>query len=282
MVTGRRWNPIIYDGISLESIMGGVRGLSITPSIDGHLLDDYTTVVCEEAGESSYTPIPLTEGSVFCSYLLFYPLPDRILVKIGNSDKDNCVARMFQQAPVVAVVSELVYGLITLNDREELDKRVARELRRWLKEEGVKGVTVVTRVGSKVMVRAWKYVLRTGLDLDLDHVLNLGFKLAATASRTLRDVGQTLLPSPGYAWFTSIGALGEHDMGVIREYAYRKLDTRRVCDGKWELKIRHLPNGLFYVLIERERNLYGKPLGRLLTYNDLRRLKLKVKEGERE
>ncbi|MFZ8789302.1 MAG: hypothetical protein ACO2OZ_06490, partial [Acidilobaceae archaeon] len=79
--------------------MGGVRDLSITPSIDGHLLDDYTTVVCEEAGESSYTPIPLTEGSVFCSYLLLYPLPDRTLVKIGNSDKDNCVTRMFQQAP---------------------------------------------------------------------------------------------------------------------------------------------------------------------------------------
>jgi hypothetical protein len=175
-----------------------------------------------------------------------------------------------------------VYGLITLNDREELDKRVARKLRRLLKEEGVKGVTVVTRVGSGDVVRAWKYVLRTGLDLDLDHVLNLGFKLAATASRTLRDAGQTLLPSPGYAWFTSIGALGEHDVGVIREYAYRKLDARRVCAGKRRLKIRHLPNGLFHVFIEGERNLRGEPLGRLLTYNDLRRLKLGVVEGERE
>jgi hypothetical protein len=113
-------------------------------------------------------------------------------------------------------------------------------------------------------------------------MLNLGFKLAVTASRTLRDVGQTLLPSPGYAWFTSIGALGEHDMGVIRGYAYRRLNAKSVCDGKWELKIRHLSNGLFHVFIEGERNLYGEPLGRLLTYNDLRRLKLRVEEGERE
>jgi hypothetical protein len=266
--------------MSLESIIGGVRNLSITPSIDGHLLDDYTTVVCEEASESSYTPIPLTEGSVFCSYLLLYPLPDRISVKIGSSDRDSCVTRMFQQAPVVAVVSELVYGLSTLNDREELDKKVARKLRRWLKGEGVKGVTVVTRVGSKVVVRAWKHVVKT--DLDLDRMLNLGFKLAVTASHTLRDVGQTLLPSPGYAWFTSIGALGEHDREVIREYAYRRLNAKRLCDGRRRLKIRHLPNGLFHVFIEGERNLYGKPLGRLLTYNDLRRLKLRVKEGELE
>ena len=257
--------------------MGGVRDLSITPSIDGYLLDDYTTVVCEEAGESSYTPIPLTEGSVFCSYLLLYPLPDRILVKIGNSDKDNCVARMFQQAPVVAVVSELVYGLSTLGDREGSDEMVAEELKRQLRRGGV---TVATRISSENVVRAWKHVVTTSLDLD--NVLNLGFKLAATASRTLRNVGQTLLPSSGYAWFTSIGALGEHDMGVIREYAYRKLDARRVCDGKRRLKIRHLPNGLFHVFIEGERNLYGKPLGKLLTYNDLRRLKLGVVEGERE
>ena len=257
--------------------MGGVRDLSITPSIDGHLLDDYTTVVCEEASESSYTPISLTEGSVFCSYLLLYPLLDGILVKIGNSDKDNCVTRMFQQAPVVAVVSELVYGLSTLNDREELDKRVAEELRRRLKGEGV---TVVTRVDSKDVVRAWKHVVTTGLNLD--YMLNLGFKLAAIASRTLRDVSQTLLPSPGYAWFTSIGALGEHDVGVIRGYAYRRLDAKRVCDGRRRLKIRHLPNGLLHVFIEGERNLRGEPLGRLLTYNDLRRLKLKVKEGELE
>jgi hypothetical protein len=277
MVTGMRWNPIIYDGISLESIMGGVRGLSITPSINGHLLDDYTTVVCEEAGESSYTPIPLTEGSVFCSYLLLYPLPDRILVKIGSSDKDNCVARMFQQAPVVAVVSELVYGLSTLGDREGSDEMVAEELKRRLRGGEV---TVVTRISSEDVVRAWKHVVSTSLDLD--NVLNLGFKLAATASRTLRNVGQTLLPSPGYAWFTSIGALGEHDMGVIREYAYRRLNAKRVCDGKRRLKIRHLPNGLFHVFIEGERNLRGEPLGRLLTYNDLRRLKLRVEEGERE
>jgi len=260
--------------------MGGVRDLSITPSIDGHLLDDYTTVACEEAGENSYTPIPLMEGSAFCSYLLLYPLPDRILVKIGNSDKDNCVARMFQQAPVVAVVSELVYGLITLNDREEVDRRVARKLRRLLKEEGVKGVTVVTRVGSGDVVRAWKYVVKT--DLDLDHVLNLGFKLATMASHILRGAGQTLLPSPGYAWFTSIGALGEHDMGVIRGYAYRRLNAKSVCDGKRRLKIRHIPNGLFHVFIEGERNLRGEPLGRLLTYNDLKRLKLRVVESERE
>jgi hypothetical protein len=257
--------------------MGGVRGLSITPSIDGHLLDDYTTVVCEEAGESSYTPIPLTEGSVFCSYLLLSPLSDRILVKIGNSDKDNCVARMFQQAPVVAIVSELVYGLITLNEREELDKRVAGELRRQLKGAGV---TVVTRIGSEDVVRAWKHVITTGLDLD--HVLNLGFKLATIASHILRGAGQTLLPSPGYAWFTSIGALGEHDMGVIRGYAYRRLNAKSVCDGKRRLKIRHIPNGLFHVFIEGERNLRGEPLGRLLTYNDLKRLKLRVVEGERE
>jgi hypothetical protein len=39
---------------------------------------------------------------------------------------------------------------------------------------------------------------------------------------------------------------------------------------------------LLHVFIEGERNLYGKPLGRLLTYNDLRRLKLRVEEGERE
>jgi hypothetical protein len=263
--------------MSLESIIGGVRDLSITPSIDGHLLDDYTTVVCEEAGESSYTPIPLTEGSVFCSYLLLYPLPDRILVKIGNSDKDNCVARMFQQAPVVAVVSELVYGLSTLGDREGSDEMVAKELKRQLRGGGV---TVATRISSENVVRAWKHVVTTSLDLD--NVLNLGFKLAAIASRTLRNVGQTLLPSPGYAWFTSIGALGEHDREVIREYAYKKLDARRICDGRRRLKIRHLPNGLLHVFIEGERNLYGKPLDRLLTYNDLRRLKLRVEEGERE
>jgi hypothetical protein len=261
--------------------MGGVRDLSITPSIDGHLLDDYTIVVCEEAGKSSYTPIPLTEGSVFCSYLLLYSLPDRILVKIGSSDKDNCVARMFQQAPVVAIVSELVYGLSTLRDRERFDEVVAKELKRQLRGGGV---TVATRISSKDVVRAWKHVVTTSLDLD--NVLNLGFELAATASHTLRDVlrdvGQTLLPSPGYAWFTSIGALGEHDREVIREYAYKKLDARRICDGKRRLKIRHIPNGLFHVLIEGERNLYGKPLDRLLTYNDLRRLKLRVKEGERE
>jgi hypothetical protein len=267
--------------MSLESIIGGVRDLSITPSIDGHLLDDYTTVVCEEAGESSYTPIPLTEGSVFCSYLLLYPLSDRILVKIGSSDRDSCVARMFQQAPVVAVVSELVYGLSTLRDREGSDVMVAEELKRQLRGGGV---TVATRISSENVVRAWKHVVTTSLDLD--NVLNPGFKLAVTASRTLRDVlrdvGQTLLPSPGYAWFTSIGALGEHDREVIREYAYKKLDARRVCDGRRRLKIRHLPNGLFHVFIEGERNLRGEPLGRLLTYNDLRRLKLKVKEGERE
>ena len=257
--------------------MGGVRDLSITPSIDGHLLDDYTTVVCEEAGESSYTPILLTEGSVFCSYLLLYPLPDGILVKIGNSDRDSCVTRMFQQAPVVAVVSELVYGLSTLNDREELDKRVAGELGRQLKGAGV---TVVTRVSSEVVVKAWKHVVTTGLNLD--YMLNLGFKLATIASYILRDVGQTLLPSPGYAWFTSIGALGEQDMEVIRGHAYRRLNAERVCNGKRRLKIRHLPNGLFHVFIEGERNLRGEPLGRLLTYNDLRRLKLKVKEGELE
>ena len=257
--------------------MGGVRDLSITPSIDGHLLDDYTIVVCEEAGESSYTPIPLTEGSVFCSYLLLYPLPDGILVKIGNSDKDNCVARMFQQAPVVAIVSELVYGLSTLNDMEKLDKRVVGELRRQLKEAGV---TVVAKISSENVVRAWKHVVTTSLDLD--NVLNLGFKLAAIASRTLRNVGQTLLPSPGCAWFTSIGALGEQDMGVIRWYAYKKLDARRICNGKRRLKIRHIPNGLFHVFIEGERNLRGEPLGRLLTYNDLRRLKLRVEEGELE
>jgi len=257
--------------------MGGVGDLSITPSIDGHLLDDYTIVVCEEAGKSSYTPIPLTEGSVFCSYLLLYPLPHGILVKIGNSDKDNCVTRMFQQAPVVAIVSELVYGLSTLNDMEELDKRVVGELRRQLKGAGV---TVVARIGGEDVVRAWKHVVATSLDLD--SVLNLGFKLAAIASRTLRNVGQTLLPSPGYAWFTSIGALGERDMGVIRGYAYKKLDARRICDGRRRLKIRHLPNGLLHVFIEGERNLRGEPLGRLLTYNDLRRLKLKVKEGELE
>lgn len=267
--------------MSLESIIGGVRDLSITPSIDGHLLDDYTTVVCEEASESSYTPIPLTEGSVFCSYLLLYPLPDRILVKIGSSDRDSCVTRMFQQAPVVAVVSELVYGLSTLGDRERFDEMIAKELKRQLRGGGV---TVATRISSENVVRAWKHVVTTSLDLD--NVLNPGFELAATTSRTLRDVlrdvGQTLLPSPGYAWFTSIGALGEHDMGVIREYAYRKLDARRVCDGRRRLKIRHLPNGLFHVFIEGERNLRGEPLGRLLTYNDLGRLKLKVEEGELE
>jgi hypothetical protein len=263
--------------MSLESIIGGVRDLSITPSIDGHLLDDYTIVVCEEAGESSYTPIPLTEGSVFCSYLLLYPLPDRTLVKIGNSDKDNCVARMFQQAPVVAIVSELVYGLSTLRDREGSDVMVAEELKRRLRGGGV---TVATRISSENVVRAWKHVVTTSLDLD--NVLNPGFKLAATASRTLRNLGQTLLPSPGYAWFTSIGALGEHDREVIREYAYRRLNAKRICDGRRRLKIRHIPNGLFHVFIEGERNLYGKPLGRLLTYNDLRRLKLRVEEGELE
>jgi hypothetical protein len=60
------------------------------------------------------------------------------------------------------------------------------------------------------------------------------------------------------------------------------LDARRICNGRRKLKIRHLPNGLFHVFIEGERNLRGEPLGRLLTYNDLRRLKLRVEEGERE
>jgi len=170
-----------------------------------------------------------------------------------------------------------VYGLSTLGDREGSDEMVAKELKRRLRGGGV---TVVTRISSEDVVRAWKHVVTTSLDLD--NVLNLGFKLAAIASRTLRNVGQTLLPSPGYAWFTSIGALGEHDMGVIRGYAYRKLDARRVCDGRRRLKIRHLPNGLFHVFIEGERNLRGEPLGRLLTYNDLKRLKLGVEEGELE
>lgn len=263
---------ITYGEVPLETIMGGVRGFSATPSIDGRPLDDYVIVGCEGLEESPYTPVSLAKGDVFCSYILLYPSFSTIWVKVGSADRSSCVARMFQQAPVVAIVSDLVVARKHLSDREELDREIGKKLGKLaLKEEGK--IRVRTMMSSGDVVKVWKHVVRAGVSID--NVLNLGFKLAIEASRMLKGFGQTLLPKPGYAWFTTLELLGKHDIGILRAHGHVKLKAW-ICSGKQILKIRHLPNGLFHVLLEGRENLYGRPVSGLLTFNDLKRLKLKI------
>jgi hypothetical protein len=278
---GERMSDIVsYGRVSMEFIAGGVEDFTMVPELGGVPLDTYVTAQCEGSEEERYTPTPSGEGDVVCSYLLLYPTRGGLTVKVGNSGLSNCVARMFQQAPVVGVVAEVVRVDRQLRDREELDRAVVQALKALAsrhRSKSLKIAAITTKINRDVAIASWRFVVQRAASVSIEKLVDQGLELASEVSRTLSGFGEVLLPSPGYCWFSPLGALNERDKELLRTCC----DIGSVWGDntyRGKLRLRHLPNGLFHVvLLEHvQKGLDGRAVEGLLTFNDLKSARLEV------
>jgi hypothetical protein len=179
---------------------------------------------------------------------------------------------MFQQAPVVGIVAEVVVVERQLRDREELDRAVVQALTSHHRSRSLK---ITTKISRDDAIASWRFVVQRAASMRIERLVNQGLELASEASRTLLKFGGVLLPSPGYCWFSPLGALDEGDKEL--------LGARRDIGAVWgdktyrgRLRLRHLPNGLFHVVLLDARGLDWRAVEGLLTFNDLKGVRLEV------
>gem|GEM_PF-2478160 len=264
---------ILYNRISLEFIAGGERAFAIIPEIDGVPLVNYVTIrkmdlaSLQKRRGDFYSRQPGKRGDVICSYALFYPTKDELMVKIGNSSIENCVIRMYQQVPVVAVVSEIVVLKNDMIDREMLDTQLAQELKQKFPTKDLK---IRTRTSKETISKSWKFVARLKSSGIIDELLEQGSELACEVSNILSKLGQVISPDPGYAWFSSLGTLSERDIELLVTRGYL---------SDWQssrlLKLRHLPNGFFHAVLSA-KGVNGQAVEGFLTYDDLKNVYFEV------
>jgi hypothetical protein len=270
-------NKIFYRKISLEFIAGGTTTFTIIPEIAGMSLNKYISLrVIGTDNISSrkyvdYSKIFGKRGNIICFYVLLYPSEDKLIAKIGNSKYENCVVRMYQQAPIIAIVAEIIVLEKEIKNIESLDKKLALELSRKF---GHKNIKVISKISKEIVLNSWKFIMKSKSDGIIDELLEQGFELAYEISNSLSKLGQAILPSPGYAWFSSLGALSKQDMELLKTLRY--LDY-------WQsykyIKLRHLPNGLFHLVLPA-KGLDGRAIESLITYNDFKNLCFEVIKNE--
>jgi len=136
----------------LYSIQGGRVNFSMTPSVgpiivpsdDGWLRVKVSQVLREERPDS------FEEGDIVCLYLLYYGDEH---IKVGTSRLENAVARMFSQAPLVAVVAAVIQPNTEL-PLEYLENAVIAHAN----ELGLRGVKR-TKPRLSELVSAWNSVI---------------------------------------------------------------------------------------------------------------------------
>jgi len=273
---------IAYDSVNLGYLAEGYRGFHIVPTIEGFYMIEPIECRCEglvekEASAAS-SSIPI--GTSVCSYMLLYPFKKWVIAKIGNSWPNTCISRMYRQAPPIAIVSDVLYTERFLDRREVLDLEIRKNLGDMVEIDGIE-FKPVTFMRGKSVVSSWKYIVKS--KLELESILKGGLKLAEIISKILDnlDLGHTLLPSPGYMWFTTFENLSEDDVKIVEKHNYVKQSKDLVislCTKGGKVKIRHMPNGLFHIMLKERRNVLGEPVSFLLTYSDVSKLKLRVIE----
>ncbi len=275
---------VFYDAVTVEYIYGGVRGFTLSSYVEGYPLDDGRWFICHSIVENPYEPLAFEESEAVCVYLLLYPQRDSISVKIGNAGLSSCVSRMFQQAPPLAIVSDIIVPEIevlkTVSSREDVDKAIVEKLRKYL-YRSKRRMTVKWRVDPKTIIDSWTYLVKVPQDshLVVENLLTVGLELASVTSKHLIGMGfKPLLPKPGITWFTTIEALSNEDITLMgnAKYIGRKL-LERVCNKRGRVYLRQLPNGLFHVMLDNVPTIYGNQrIEGLVAFNDIKVLDFKV------